>query len=366
MNLSEKHKFKLLVCCMTFNHSRFILDTLNGFCMQETSFPYLCIILDDASTDGEPEVLKKYLEEHFDLGERSEAGNEETEAFTMSFARHKTNRNCFFAVYLLKENHFQKSKNKFPYWADWRNNAQYVATCEGDDYWIVPDKLQRQVEFLESHPDYTMVCNRTKLYSVWRKKFIGESYCYDKSQIVDPKDVIRRTGLFISTCSMVYRPSIMDNMPHYWKQCRVGDYPLQIMCAMKGKVYYFNDIMSVYRVENAHSWMGGQKWLAFSETRVKTIRSRIRMFEGFANDFPEYRQVCQDKISDEVNRNIPNRHISSKEELNKYLDYFSDIIKHFSLRWKIDLWIRKSRIPGLRYLYTRYCLEKYSKRSLYY
>lgn len=366
MNELEKYKFKVLAFCMTYNHSSFILDALNGFCMQETDFPYLCIIMDDASTDNIQEVLNRYLEEHFDQDDRSEARNEETEAFTMSFARHKTNRNCYFAVYYLKENHFQKRKNKLPYWDVWRNNARYVATCEGDDYWIAHDKLQRQIDFLESHPDYTMACNRTKLYSFWRKKFIGESYCYDKSQTVDPKDVIRRTGLFISTCSMVYRPNIMDNMPSYWKQCLVGDYPLQIMCAMKGKVYYFNDIMSVYRVENAHSWMGGQKWLGFSEPRMRVIMSRIRMFEGFANDFPEYKQVFQDKISDEVNRNIPNRHVSSKEDLNKFLDYFSDIIKHHSLRWKIDLLIRKSRIPGLRYLYTHYCLEKYSRRCLYY
>ena len=366
MNENEKHHFNVLAFCMTYNQSSFILDTLNGFCMQETDFPYLCIIMDDASTDKEPEVLKRYLEEYFDLDDRSEAKNEETEAFIMTFARHKTNRNCFFAVYLLKENHYQKRKPKHPYWADWRNKARYIAICEGDDYWIAPDKLQRQIDFLESHPDNTMVCNRTKLYSVWRKKFIGESYCYDKSQIVDPKDVIRRTGLFISTCSMVYRPFIIKNRPDYWKKCRVGDYPLQIMCAMKGKVYYFNDIMSVYRVENAHSWMGGQKWLAFSEVRMQVIMSRIHMFEGFANDFPEYKQVFQDKICDEVNRNIPNRHVSTKEELNKFLDYFSDFIKHYSLRWKIDLLIRKSRIPGLRYLYTRYCLEKYSKRCFYY
>ena len=362
----DKYKWKLFVSCMTYNHSRYISDAMNGFCMQITNFPYICIIMDDASTDGEPEVLKRYLEEHFDLDDRSIVRNEETEAFTMTFARHKTNANCFFAVYFLKENHFQKRKTKRPYLVEWRNNSQYVATCEGDDYWIAPDKLQRQVDFLESHPDYTMVCNRTKLYSFWRKKFIGENYCYDKSQTVDPKDVIRRTGLFISTCSMLYRRNITDNKPDYWSKCSVGDYPLQIMCAMKGKVYYFNDIMSVYRVENAHSWMGGQKWLGFSEARLETIRSQIRMFEGFANDFPEYKKVCQDKICDQVNRNIPNRHLSSKEDMKKYLDYFSDIIKHYPLRWKIDLLIRKSRIPGLRYLYTRYCLEKYSKRCLYY
>jgi len=58
-----------LVCirCITYNHAPYIEDAMNGFCMQQTTFPYVAVIIDDASTDGEPEVIKAYLDKHFDM-----------------------------------------------------------------------------------------------------------------------------------------------------------------------------------------------------------------------------------------------------------------------------------------------------------
>lgn len=70
MNKQELYKFKVRVYCSTFNHSPYIEDAMNGFCMQETNFPFVAIIIDDASTDGEPEVIKQYLQEHFDLEDK--------------------------------------------------------------------------------------------------------------------------------------------------------------------------------------------------------------------------------------------------------------------------------------------------------
>lgn len=63
--------FKVRINCMTYNHVPYIADTMNGFCMQETTFPYLCTIFDDASTDGEPEVIRRYLQEHFLMDDMS-------------------------------------------------------------------------------------------------------------------------------------------------------------------------------------------------------------------------------------------------------------------------------------------------------
>ena len=69
----EYPKFKVCCRCFTFNHAKFITDTMNGFTMQQTSFPFVCTIVDDASTDGEQQVICKYLEEDFDLSKCSEA-----------------------------------------------------------------------------------------------------------------------------------------------------------------------------------------------------------------------------------------------------------------------------------------------------
>lgn len=362
--MCEVH-YKVCVICWTFNHSAWIEDAMNGFCQQETRFPFVCVIVDDHSTDGEQELLNKYLEQHFELLNETVAEKEETDDYQLSFAQHKSNTNCFFAVYNLKYNHRQVKKLKKPYLDKWATVSDYVAICEGDDYWLSPNKLQKQVEILEKNQNYSMVCNRTKLFSVKQDKFIGENYCYDKSRTVNPKDVINRTGLFISTCSIIYRAVINENVPSYVAKCKVGDYPLQIMCAMRGEIYYINDTMSVYRVENSNSWMGQQKWGKLSKERLEVIRSQVEMFEGFAVDFPTFRGILMDKLAEHINRNLPSRNFSV-DVINQYILYFSDYINNYPMRWRIDLLIRKSRLPLVRQLYARFFLKKYSHRRMYY
>lgn len=84
---------------MTFNQATYIKDTLDGFCMQQTSFPYVCIVMDDASTDGEQEVITKYLHDNFNLNDGAIVRTNESENYVMTFAQHRNNLNCFFAVF---------------------------------------------------------------------------------------------------------------------------------------------------------------------------------------------------------------------------------------------------------------------------
>lgn len=357
----KRNKWLVRVSCLTYNHSSYITDTMNGFCMQQTNFPFVCTIVDDASTDGEQIVIRNYIEEHFDLEDKSIVRNEETNDYFLTFAQHKTNKNCYFAVYILKYNHHSIKKSKQPYFSEWSDLAKYYAICEGDDYWIHPNKLQKQVEFLEAHQDYTMVCNRTQLFSVKRQKMVGENYCYLQSSDIDPTDVINRGGLFISTCSIVYRKEVRDNIPDYWKNCRVGDYPLQIACAMKGKTYYFNDIWSVYRVQNSNSWMGRQKWGRFDAGRLKVVKSMVDMFIGFATDYPGYESVISDKVACYINRNIPSWWEPKKNKVY-FSNLFDDYIKEYTFKWKVDMWIQMLGIRKIKLLYLKLFQRKYSTK----
>ena len=132
----EYPKFKVTVSCMTYNQSKYITDAMNGFTMQQTDFPFVCTIVDDASTDGEQEVIRKYVEENFDFSEGSAAYSKETDYAFITYAQHKTNKNCYFAVLYLKENHYSQNKDKSPYLKEWRDGVEYMAICEEDDYWI--------------------------------------------------------------------------------------------------------------------------------------------------------------------------------------------------------------------------------------
>ena len=154
--MKEKNDWMVFVSCMTFNHASYIVDAMNGFTIQETSFPFVCAIVDDASTDGEQEVIRNYLRANFDLDDKEIVRKEETDDFSLIFARHSINKNCYFAVLFLKYNHYKK-KSKLPYISEWYDNAKYRASCEGDDFWTHPNKLKKEVDYLENHDDYAMV-----------------------------------------------------------------------------------------------------------------------------------------------------------------------------------------------------------------
>ena len=152
MNKKDNERWMVCVRCNTFNQASYIEDTMKRFTMQQTNFPFICCIVDDASTDGEQEVIEGYLEKNFDLGDKYVVRNEETDDYVLTFCQHKTNRNCYFATLFLKYNHYKK-KAKVPYLEEWRSQSKYEALCEGDDYWTDKLKLQLQVDEMKKHDD---------------------------------------------------------------------------------------------------------------------------------------------------------------------------------------------------------------------
>ena len=241
----EGYKYKVRVSCLTFNHAAYIKDAMNGFCMQETTFPFVCTILDDCSTDGEQEVIKKYLQEHFNLEDSSVVRNEETDDYILTFAQHNTNINCYFAVYFLKYNHYSVKKTKKPYLEEW-SNTKYVAMCEGDDYWLDSQKLALQVKCMEKHPlaglCYTKAIVFNQLEQKFEKKSIGLDCGECAFESLLQKDVI-------PTLTVLYRYSARGGYEEcigtkHWK---MGDYPLWLYIALKNDVVFINSISSVYR-----------------------------------------------------------------------------------------------------------------------
>ena len=90
---NTSYKYTVAIECMTYNHSNYIIDALNGFVMQQTDFPYVAIVVDDASTDNEPEVILSFFEKEFDF---TNSTREETDDYIRIVAKHKTNLHCIF------------------------------------------------------------------------------------------------------------------------------------------------------------------------------------------------------------------------------------------------------------------------------
>lgn len=246
-------KFRVCVRCFTFNQSKYITDALNGFTMQQTDFPFICCIVDDASTDGEQQVIMDYVREHFNMTDTSVAYQKETDYAHITYAQHKENKNCYFAVLLLKENHYSQRKDKMPYLSEWRDNTEYEALCEGDDYWIHPQKLQMQVDFLDENKEYVLACHRYKILdhelNRW-KDTDGLDYLFkNKDGIKFGKGEKKVKAWLTKTLTLIYRK---DADSEFYTEYNGGrrDTALNYFLLKQGKGYCSNEIMGVYRLNN--------------------------------------------------------------------------------------------------------------------
>lgn len=123
------------ICCITYNHAPFIRKCLDGFLMQETNFRIEILIHDDASTDGTDGIIREYAEKNPDL---------------------------FFPLFETENQYSHGHQNDIDFFNYNRAKGKYIAYCEGDDYWTDPYKLQKQVDFMETHPDYSVCFHRCK------------------------------------------------------------------------------------------------------------------------------------------------------------------------------------------------------------
>lgn len=207
------------ICCITYNHAAYIRECLNGFLMQETNFKFEVVIHDDASTDETQSIIKEYCEKY---------------------------PNVFSPIFQHVNQYSRGIKSIIQTFCVPQFRGKYVAMCEGDDYWIDPYKLQKQVDFLESHPDYGMCYTKVKRFVPKNNKFIDE--WGGPNETMD-KLLIENT---IPTLTAVFHKAIYYNYLteiHPSKRgWLMGDYPIWLYFAQNSKIKFINETTGVYRV----------------------------------------------------------------------------------------------------------------------
>lgn len=222
---------KVSVYCMTYNHEKYIRDTLEGFINQKTDFLFQVIVHDDASTDGTKKIIQEYVAKY---------------------------PNIIRPIYQM-DNQYSKGINIVKTFVYPKMCGQYVAVCEGDDYWSDENKLQKQVDFLERNPEYSACVHNTEILDLYHNQ------TRVLNNAIEPYDleinhVLLEGGADYHTSSLVYRMKYahkiyFDNPPDfYYKPKHIGDYPLAIYLALEGKIRYFPEIMSIYRLGTPGSW----------------------------------------------------------------------------------------------------------------
>jgi Glycosyltransferases involved in cell wall biogenesis len=216
------------IACISYNQEKYIRNTIEGFLIQQTTFPFEIIIHDDASTDKTAQIIREYEQKY---------------------------PNLIFPIIQI-ENQFSKGIKRilatfvFP-----KCRGKYIALCEGDDYWTDPNKLQKQVDFLESNPDYGLVHTGYTIFSQNKKAFFNPPGKTPPSGKVF-LNLLERN--FISTLTVMAHTQLLLEASKKLKRDQkffiMGDYPLWLHIARKRKIGYINDITAVYRfLENSAS-----------------------------------------------------------------------------------------------------------------
>lgn len=209
------------ICCITYNHEKFINETVESFLTQETNFPIEIVIGDDCSTDHTKEIIRDYSQKHAEL----------------------------FRLLLRVPN-----LGAIPNFIETIRacRGKYIALCEGDDYWTNPHKLQKQVDFLEKHPECNICFHQTLAVYEDNSKEQTTRTKHTGDAIFNYRDLYR--SCLIQTCSVVFRNTNLDEYLEQSAKLRIGDWPLFTYLAQSGDIGFLDETMSVYRIHHQGLW----------------------------------------------------------------------------------------------------------------
>ena len=223
---------KVSVCMITFNHEKYISRAISSILLQKFNYDFEIIIGEDNSHDSTLEICKKfascYSEKIRLLPSAVNIGA------IPNFAR--TLREC---------------------------NGEYIALCEGDDYWCDPYKLQKQINFLEFNHDFSICFHNVKILK--DNSILEDTLTKNVPSITNIFDLAKEN--YIHTPSVVFRNHLNGSLPEDFISAPVGDYFIHMLNARYGKIMKLNDLMAVYRIHNKslHSskpqYLRDQEWL---------------------------------------------------------------------------------------------------------
>jgi glycosyltransferase involved in cell wall biosynthesis len=215
---------KVSICMITYNHERFIAQAIESVMMQVADFDYELVIGEDKSTDTTREICLAYQAQHPDK---------------IRVLTPETNQGMM--------HNFVQTYTAC--------NGEYVALLDGDDYWTSPEKLQIQVNFLDTNPGYSMCFTRAACFD----NDTGEILYYlpdrpIKNSKLEVADFLG--GNFIPTCTVMFRRRLISEIPLWFANLSMGDWPLHILNTLHGPAGYLSEITGYYRLHAASSYSG--------------------------------------------------------------------------------------------------------------
>ena len=320
----DKNDCLVSILCTAYNHEQYIRSALEGFVSQKTGFAFEVLVNDDASSDGTAAIIREYAEKYPEI----------------------------IRPFYQKENQFSKGigyiyENIFYPHA----RGKYFAFCEGDDYWTDESKLQRQVNFLESHPDYSACVHNTTLH-----------YCNGSrpDELLIPgrgdhevlyENVIHGPIDAYHTSSLMARREIIVQTPDFYRAATAhgfADYAWALLLRLKGGIWFIDRSMSVYRLfSNQAAWTSGVD-RQYDKLRG-FVQGKVEMLRAFLPHAPaEVRPLVEQEI---LEREFELMYIEGRDKEQRKGPY-RQILRRQSRSYRVKNFI-KSYVPGLQRLYRR-------------
>lgn len=311
------------ILCTAYNHQEYIAQTLESFLSQNTNFPFEILVSDDASTDKTAEIIRDYAARYPDI----------------------------IRVWFMEENFFSKGGNFYTEYFFPNARGRYICICEGDDYWTDDSKLQRQVDFLNAHPDYSACVHNTMLHycdgSQEDRPLLDRSGDGDVSMEL----IIQGTSKSFHTSSLMARREIItDTQDFYHVAYSHGftDQANDLWLRLNGKIRYIDRIMSVYRIGSGRAaWSSG---VDYQYDKLKNfVTGKRDMFRAFLPHVPEeYRELAQQGL---LQQEFELMYIEGRDREQRREPYRS-ILRRQSFSYRLKNFV-KSYFPAVQRLYRR-------------
>ncbi len=223
------------VCCLVYNHEKYLRKCLDGFVMQRTNFKFEVLIHDDASTDHSADIIREYEKKYSDI---------------------------IKPIYQKENQYSKKVKINWVYQYP-RIKGKYVAWCEGDDYWCDPNKLQKQFDIMEKYDDVALCTHKVKLIKengddtnlfIPRHHLDGGRYNTEEvlSLFIDYNKYPFHTSSYFTRYE--YLAAIKNKFPRFMEVSPAGDSALVRYLALQGNVLYIDNEYSCYRIGVKGGW----------------------------------------------------------------------------------------------------------------
>lgn len=319
----EKTNCMVSILCTAYNHEEYLAQTLDSFLSQKADFPFEVLVSDDASSDGTAGIIRDYARRYPEI----------------------------IRPYIMEENIFSQGRNFYTEFFFPNCRGRYICLCEGDDYWIDDTKLQRQVDFLEAHSDYSACVHNTMLHFCDASEPDRPLLNHQEDRDLPMEFMISGSSQAFHTSSLMSRREVITNtQPFYHVAYRYGftDQANAIWVRLNGKVRYLNRLMSVYRINsNASAWSSG---VDGQYDKLKNfIIGKREMLRSLLNQIPdEYKSLVEQAI---LEREFELMYIEGRDREQRKGPY-REILRRQSLDYRLKNFV-KSYLPAVQRLYRK-------------